>query len=81
MTIARYFSRHLRLENNESSGCPAIVDEDGLLAIAGPKVILGEPGMGKSQLIEEFRTALRRPANHRATVHRQRQPGAFSFSW
>lgn len=54
MTIVRYFSRQLRLENNEPSGCPAIVDEDGLLAIAGPKVILGEPGMGKTQLIEEL---------------------------
>jgi hypothetical protein len=54
VTIARYFSRHLRRENNDPSGNPAIVDEDGLLAISGPKVILGEPGMGKSQLIEEL---------------------------
>jgi hypothetical protein len=30
------------------------VDEAGLLALAGNKVILGEPGMGKSELIREI---------------------------
>lgn len=30
------------------------VDEEGLLALAGNKVVLGEPGMGKSELMREL---------------------------
>lgn len=79
VTIERYFSRHLRLENNESSGCLAIVDEDGLLAIAGPKVILGEPGMGKSQLIEELGRRLDvRPISAQRFIA-SGNPGRFHF--
>lgn len=47
-----YLSRHL-LEVEQTTP-RAQIDERTLLAIPGPRVILGEPGMGKSDLIEEL---------------------------
>ena len=47
-----YFPRHLTV-----SDAPLLanrVDEEGLLALDGPKVVLGEPGMGKSELMREL---------------------------
>ena len=52
MSAPHYFPRHLSLEDTENA--PVHVDEAGLLAIAGPKVVLGEPGMGKTELVTEL---------------------------
>jgi hypothetical protein len=49
---ACYFPRHLRIIDDQ--GQTRTVDEAELLARAGPKVVLGEPGMGKSELIVEL---------------------------
>lgn len=48
---AVYFSRRLTLA--DASVLDNRVDEGELLALAGNKVILGEPGMGKSELMRE----------------------------
>ena len=48
---AVYFPRRLTL--TDASILDNRVDEAGLLALAGNKVILGEPGMGKSELMRE----------------------------
>lgn len=52
MTAINYFSRFLRKPDEQ--GQEQIVDDTEILAIAGPKVVLGEPGMGKSELIKEL---------------------------
>ncbi|WP_447782412.1 NACHT domain-containing protein [Pseudomonas plecoglossicida] len=52
MPAIRYFSRFLRKPDEQ--GQMQIVDDTEILAIAGPKVVLGEPGMGKSELIREL---------------------------
>ena len=51
-----YFHRHLRLVNEDSS--ISILSEGEFLALAGPKVVLGEPGMGKTELIQNARQLL-----------------------
>lgn len=52
MESASYFPRHLRVINEGEEA--QRIDELGLIAMQGPKVILGEPGMGKSELIREI---------------------------
>lgn len=47
-----YFSRHLLI--TDSLGQVRIVDESELLTILRSTVVLGEPGMGKSELIREL---------------------------
>jgi hypothetical protein len=47
-----YFPRRLAI--TEEGTLDSIVDEAGLLALAGNKVVLGEPGMGKSELMHEL---------------------------
>ncbi|WLH38046.1 ATP-binding protein [Pseudomonas sp. FP2196] len=47
-----YFPRHLRVIKVEETA--EKLDEQALIEIQGPKVILGEPGMGKSELIREI---------------------------
>lgn len=54
MPSAHYFPRKLHLQLSDGEDRLRTLDEDDLLAIQGAKVILGEPGMGKSQLIEEL---------------------------
>jgi hypothetical protein len=54
MASVHYFPRKLHLQLGDGEDRLRTVDEDELLAVRGPKVILGEPGMGKSQLIEEL---------------------------
>src|SRR5574338_1519907 len=45
-----YFPRRLRLHDEKAVD---YLDETGLLAFSGPRVVLGEPGMGKSELMRE----------------------------
>ena len=47
-----YFPRHLHRVHDE--GLVGRVDEAEFLNATGPKVVLGEPGMGKTELIREF---------------------------
>jgi len=47
-----YFPRRLAI--NEEGILDNSVDEAGLLALTGNKVVLGEPGMGKSELMHEL---------------------------
>ena len=47
-----YFPRRLTL--TDASILENQVDEVGILALAGNKVVLGEPGMGKSELMREI---------------------------
>ncbi|WP_242558264.1 MULTISPECIES: hypothetical protein [Pandoraea] len=47
-----YFSR--RLSINEEGMLDERVDEAGLLTLPGNKIVLGEPGMGKSELMREL---------------------------
>jgi hypothetical protein len=47
-----YFPRHLTV--GDASLLANLVDEEGLLAHDGSKVVLGEPGMGKSELMREL---------------------------
>jgi hypothetical protein len=54
MPSAHYFPRKLHLQLSDGEDRLRTVDEDELLAVEGAKIILGEPGMGKSQLIEEL---------------------------
>lgn len=49
---AVYFPR--RLSVSDASILDNRVDEAGLLALAGNKIVLGEPGMGKSELMREL---------------------------
>lgn len=51
-STAIYFPRQLSI--SDASILDNRVDEAGLLAIAGDKVVLGEPGMGKSELMREL---------------------------
>jgi hypothetical protein len=51
-TMADYLSRCLRLVDDKEP--TRKIDEGGLLTIIGPKIVLGEPGMGKSELIREL---------------------------
>jgi hypothetical protein len=46
-----YFPRRLRAQDGSRTW---EVGEGGVIAIPGPKVILGEPGMGKSELVREL---------------------------
>jgi hypothetical protein len=55
-TEAAHFPRRLRF--TDRSGQTQHVDEAGMLAITGPKIVLGEPGMGKTELIHEVGRAL-----------------------
>lgn len=48
---AGYFLRHLHFSDHE--GNSHHISEANMLAIPGPKIVLGEPGMGKSRLIHE----------------------------
>ncbi|MDR7283176.1 hypothetical protein J2X84_002000 [Pseudomonas corrugata] len=52
----KYFPRQLQL--SMSQGHSRQINEDELLEIAGPKIVLGEPGMGKSRLIQEIANRL-----------------------
>ncbi len=56
MASTQYFPRHLWLENEH--GWAPQIDEDELLARVGPKIVLGEPGMGKGALIQELANKL-----------------------
>lgn len=47
-----YFPR--RLSISDASVVENPIDETGLLALAGNKIVLGEPGMGKSELMREL---------------------------
>ncbi|MGE8705365.1 MAG: NACHT domain-containing protein [Achromobacter sp.] len=47
-----YFPRRLAII--EEGTLDSIVDEAGLLALTGNKIVLGEPGMGKSELMHEL---------------------------
>lgn len=47
-----YFPRHLRTTDDKAQ--VQNVDEDEVLAIAGSKILLGEPGMGKTELMQEL---------------------------
>jgi len=47
-----YFPRRMVINDNELPDNR--VDEAGLLALAGNKILLGEPGMGKSELMREL---------------------------
>ncbi|ARP67207.1 MULTISPECIES: hypothetical protein [Mesorhizobium] len=49
---AAYFKRRLTI--SDTSKLDPGVDEPGLLALAGNKIVLGEPGMGKSELMREL---------------------------
>jgi hypothetical protein len=51
-----YFPRSLEVTDNQ--GQTRSVGEAGLLDIAGPKIVLGEPGMGKSELIRKLAQTL-----------------------
>jgi hypothetical protein len=46
-----YFPRHLRFSDHK--GEVRYIRESELLAIPGPKIILAEQGMGKSELMRE----------------------------
>jgi hypothetical protein len=50
-TAAGYFPRYLCF--SDDNGQAHHVDENEMLAKRGPKVVLGEPGMGKSELMNE----------------------------
>lgn len=47
-----YFSRYLRVHPDGTQDQK--IDEQALIELQGPRVILGEPGMGKSALIHEI---------------------------
>lgn len=49
---AYYIPRHLHFTDRD--GKIRFVSETELLSFEGPKVVLGEPGMGKSQLLNQF---------------------------
>ena len=49
--VSSYFPRRLRVECGTDLG---ETDEAGALTITGPKIVLGDPGMGKSELIREI---------------------------
>lgn len=51
-SAAAYFPR--RLSISDASILDNRVDESGLLALASNKIVLGEPGMGKSELMREL---------------------------
>lgn len=52
MKPINYFSRCLRTTDDQ--GQVRIVEDSEILTISGPRIILGEPGMGKSELIREI---------------------------
>jgi hypothetical protein len=49
---ASYIPRHLHFTDQKGEICR--VDESAMLATAGAKIMLGEPGMGKSELMREL---------------------------
>jgi hypothetical protein len=55
-STTEYFPRQLQLSMNQ--GRTRQIDEGELLEIAGPKIVLGEPGMGKSRLFQEIANRL-----------------------
>jgi len=59
MAPPHYFLRHLSFTDDQ--GQRQIIDEVQLLAATGPKIVLGEPGMGKSALIDEIGCQLNVP--------------------
>ncbi|RON25628.1 NACHT domain-containing protein [Pseudomonas lini] len=59
MATPYYFPRHLSFTDGQNQR--QIVDEAGLLDIAAPKIVLGEQGMGKSDLISEIGRRLNAP--------------------
>jgi hypothetical protein len=50
--LTDYFPRQLTV--SDASLVANRIDEEGLLGLDGPKVVLGEPGMGKSELMREL---------------------------
>jgi hypothetical protein len=56
MALINYFSRRLR--TTDDKGQVRIVEDAEILKIGGPWIILGEPGMGKSELIKEIGSRL-----------------------
>ncbi|KAA5842012.1 ATP-binding protein [Pseudomonas chlororaphis] len=52
MTSVSYFSRSLRVTDEQ--GQVKIVGDAEILMMGGPIIVLGEPGMGKSELIREI---------------------------
>jgi len=57
----RYFHRRVRLANTtgfDKGGAPKTISEEEFLALRGPKVLLGEPGMGKTELITQASKSL-----------------------
>ena len=50
-STAAYFPRRLRYA--DPKGEVRFIGEGGLLVVPGPKIVLGEPGMGKSELVRE----------------------------
>ncbi|WP_221795083.1 NACHT domain-containing protein [Aquisediminimonas sediminicola] len=51
-SVPSYFPRRLAI--NDKTLLENWVDETGLLALSGSKIVLGEPGMGKSELMYEL---------------------------
>lgn len=51
MTSTSYFTRSLR--TTDEQGQMRIVQDVEILTMVGPRVVLGEPEMGKSELIRE----------------------------
>ncbi|MGF6639968.1 hypothetical protein [Paraburkholderia sp. MM6662-R1] len=49
---AYYIPRRLQITDRQ--GKTRFVSETELLSFEGPKIVLGEPGMGKSQLLVQF---------------------------
>ncbi|MGY0833734.1 NACHT domain-containing protein [Azospirillum argentinense] len=56
MNLTSYLARRLRF--TDRGGDLRTVDEAGMLAIPGAKIILAEPGMGKSELLRQAGHAL-----------------------
>ncbi|MGY2279145.1 NACHT domain-containing protein [Pseudomonas monsensis] len=52
MESESYFPRYLRVQRDDTQDQK--IDEQALIELPGPKVVLGEPGMGKSELIREI---------------------------
>lgn len=47
-----YFPRHLHYQRDDGQSLQ--IEDVGLLTLAGPRVLLGEPGMGKTELIQQL---------------------------
>lgn len=73
MTI--YFPRHLRTTDDKAQALN--VDEDEVLAIAGSKILLGEPGMGKTELMQELARKLGIQSITAVRFMHSKNPGQF----